>query len=80
MGVYINGKPRKGRIVTFWLADKFGWIYEMLDKRVRTKEALGERTSLAKEIRLILSEALKSEYIKEYGKDAKDYLENQKEG
>lgn len=80
MGVYVNGKPRNGRIVSFWLADKHGWIYEMLNERVKMKEALGKRTSLAQEMREILAENLKDDYIKEYGKDAEDYLNSQKEG
>ena len=61
-----SSKGEKGRRLSIWVGQDDLWIFEMIEQRVQTSEALGIPSSMAEEVRTILKEKLRSDYEREY--------------
>ena len=58
-----------GKRMNFWVGSKQCWVVEMLELRVRTSEVVGIPSSIGAEIRSVLVNELRADYVREYGVD-----------
>ena len=60
-------KKEKGKRLSTWIGQDQLWIEEMLEKRVQCSEVMGVPSSVGHQVRAILVNELRADFIHDYG-------------